>query len=1008
MKKLLLLTLFNAFFVLNPSWFFAQCMDPVVFYDQTSLDSFFANNPSCTSMGTVMIDNTGEFDPISNLNAMSNVTSIDSLIIFDYMNNMDLGGLNNLTTLANLTTFMVHDFSFCSNITNIIHLHIEYHEDVNSSNQDVDFSGFDNLQSAHSINLGFYMPSSNYINIFPSLTTLDLLNFEPFIYNQYYTTAFGTLDGFHALTTIESVLIGTINIFLCAELSIGNSLISVGQLHYLGASFVFNSFQNTQTIYEIYILSESQQTISLPLLHNTSMATFYLLGNDQFYFPELHTAGDLSILYGGQTSLPEIPCIIETPTLTSCNHFTLTGYTNFADNALSPLVANFNQLDSIHNSITLSTTNLTDLTLFPGLSYIGGTINIEGNPELSACSIEAICNRLNIAPNDATITGNLGDCAELADVAAGCVIPTITGQVYYDLNCNAFFDTEDIAVSHPLIMDSDMNATGSSNSNGQYTIVAIPNGVLTYQPSAPAGTITPSTITIDTDTLSGNTVVDFALCPDGTFHDVAVDAALSTWIRNGFLTQYAVVLTNHSFHSETAQLDVDFNLFAQFSDWDITMPYSIVGQTIVFDPIVLGPFEQKLIYIRGVLSTWTPLGTPAQLTADVSIMNTDLDNSNNTSQVNAVVAGSYDPNDIMVNQPLIDVEQAGANGDWLTYRIRFQNTGTFPADFVNVVSEQDELVDMSTIQMIASSHSNVWSFDGREVTWYFENIQLPDSLSDPEGSQGYVIYKVRTLAGLGVGDLLEVNAAIYFDYNEPVITNTATTEYYICPTELSVAQPTSPICQYDIIEINASAGYESYVWTWNNQTLSTAQSLTFAPVDDGPYTLTCMAVGTPAVCQSTASIELQVAATPSIPTITADNNTLTASGSGPFVWALNGNVLNTTSNTLEITQSGEYSVYIDGPCPSGVASGDFTYLSDEKLTQDEWMVYPNPAHNMVYVQNAPLQSIIEIIDITGRICFTSIATNGLIEISIVPLASGPYTIRVMGEDGQKHARFIKE
>ncbi len=1008
MQRLLLITLLGTCFMLCQNKFIAQCTDPIEFYDQTSLNAFFADNPSCTSLGIVMIDNSGDGDPITDLNAMSNVLSIDSLIILDYMNNMDLSGLNNLTALGNLTTLMVHDFTFCSNITSINHLHIEYHEDLNFSNMDVDFSAFDNLQSAHLINLGFYMPNGNYFNIFPNLTTLDVLNFEPWLYNPYYSTVFGTLDGFHALTSIDSAYIGTMNVFLCNELTIGNALTSMMQLHYLGAAAIFNSFQNVQTINDFVIYSESQQVILLPQLAQTTFTELYLNGNDQLYFPQLQTVGDFSLEYGGFSSIPDLPCVIDMPLLNACTNFLLVGYSEFNGLILPPLNYDFSQLDSVSGNFIIQSTNLEDLNTFTNLSYIGGTLSIQDNADLSICHIDAICNRLNNAPNDVTITGNTGACAELVDVAASCFIPTITGNIYYDLNCNQVYDTDDVGVAYPIISDETNAIIGSSNGVGEYTIVAPPNGLLTFAPIAPTGTIAPVSITIDTDTLSDNTIVDFPLCPDGTFHDVAVDAVLSTWIRNGFLTQYAVVLTNHSFHSETAQLQVDLNLFAHFSDWDITMPYSIVGETIVFDPIVLGPFAQQLIYIRGVLSTWTPLGTPAQLTASVSITNTDLDNSNNTSQVNAVVVGSYDPNDIMVNQPLIDVEQADANGDWLTYRIRFQNTGNFPADFVNVVSEQDELVDMSTIQMIDASHSNVWSFDGREVTWFFENIQLPDSLSDPAGSQGYIIYKVRTLAGLGVGDLLEVNAAIYFDYNEPVITNTATTEYYICPATLTIEQPTSPICQFDIIELGASAGYESYVWTWNNQTLSTAPSLTFAPADDGPYTLTCTAVGSPAVCQSTASIELQVTATPPTPTITADNNTLTASGSGPFVWALNGNVINTTSNTLEITQSGDYSVYIDGPCPSGVAEGNFTYLGNETITQDELMVYPNPAHDVVYVQNAPFQSTIDVIDITGRICFTSIAMNGLIEISTIPLASGPYTIRVMGKHGQQHTRFIKE
>ncbi|MEN9638571.1 MAG: hypothetical protein RLZZ262_439, partial [Bacteroidota bacterium] len=369
---------------------------------------------------------------------------------------------------------------------------------------------------------------------------------------------------------------------------------------------------------------------------------------------------------------------------------------------------------------------------------------------------------------------------------------------------------------------------------------------------------------------------------------------------------------------------------------------------------------------------------------------------------------SYDPNDIMVNLPLIDIEQADVNGDWLTYRIRFQNTGNFPADFINVVSEQDELVDMSTIQMIDASHSNVWSFDGREVTWFFENIQLPDSTSDPEGSQGYIIYKVRTLPGLGVGDLLEVNAAIYFDYNEPVITNSATTEYYLCPEALTIQNNTPVICENEIASLSASDGYDTYSWTFGEQELSTSQTLNYAAISSGSYTISCHATGTPNVCQSSATIDIQVNATPAMPVISQDQNTLTATGTGTFVWTLDGELLNETSNTLEITQTGNYSIYIDGICPSEVASGTYAYVGVEDINTIEIRMYPNPANEVIYLQNASLRSSIDILDMTGRICMATTANSNLVEIPIDALASGTYMIRVASQNHVWSESFIKE
>ena len=66
MQRLLLITLFGTCFMLFQNKFIAQCTDPIEFYDQSSLDAFFADNPSCTNLGIVMIDNSGEGDPITN------------------------------------------------------------------------------------------------------------------------------------------------------------------------------------------------------------------------------------------------------------------------------------------------------------------------------------------------------------------------------------------------------------------------------------------------------------------------------------------------------------------------------------------------------------------------------------------------------------------------------------------------------------------------------------------------------------------------------------------------------------------------------------------------------------------------------------------------------------------------------------------------------------------------------------------------------------------------------
>jgi hypothetical protein len=111
---------------------------------------------------------------------------------------------------------------------------------------------------------------------------------------------------------------------------------------------------------------------------------------------------------------------------------------------------------------------------------------------------------------------------------------------------------------------------------------------------------------------------------------------------------------------------------------------------------------------------------------------------------------------------------------------------------------------------------------------------------------------------------------------------------------------------------------------------------------------------------------------------------------------------------LVITQTGNYSVYIDGPCPSEVASGMYTYVGIEDIQSEQIRVYPNPSSDLIYLQHAPLISSIEILDMTGRICMATTANSNLMEIPIDALASGTYIIRVVNLNSIWSEHFIKE
>jgi hypothetical protein len=105
--------------------------------------------------------------------------------------------------------------------------------------------------------------------------------------------------------------------------------------------------------------------------------------------------------------------------------------------------------------------------------------------------------------------------------------------------------------------------------------------------------------------------------------------------------------------------------------------------------------------------------------------------------------------------------------------IRFQNTGTAPAIDVVLLDTLSSLLDIVSIQPGASSHPYTWQIKGSGVLEFaFMGINLPDSFNNEPASHGFVKFKVNQVPGIALGSVIENSAAIYFDNNAPVITNT--------------------------------------------------------------------------------------------------------------------------------------------------------------------------------------------------------------------------------------------
>lgn len=134
--------------------------------------------------------------------------------------------------------------------------------------------------------------------------------------------------------------------------------------------------------------------------------------------------------------------------------------------------------------------------------------------------------------------------------------------------------------------------------------------------------------------------------------------------------------------------------------------------------------------------------------------------------------GSYDPNDKQAWPKGYSGTDLIENYVSLDYMIRFQNTGTDTAFTIIVKDTLSEFLDLSSLRIGPSSHDFSFSIeDERTLVWRFDNILLPDSTTNEEASNGFVKFSIDQVAGNEDGTIIDNSASIYFDYNEPILTN---------------------------------------------------------------------------------------------------------------------------------------------------------------------------------------------------------------------------------------------
>jgi len=352
---------------------------------------------------------------------------------------------------------------------------------------------------------------------------------------------------------------------------------------------------------------------------------------------------------------------------------------------------------------------------------------------------------------------------------------SVQGTTFFDLNANSVQDGNEPSYPFANILNSITNEEFYSLEDGNYWNCSSPgNGFLEVLNPPTYYAANPLEIDLESDDQLAN--LSIPLSPTDEVADVCVDLSSLQPNRPGFEASYGVFVSNYgTICQENVAVEIQFPDYVEIIG-STNENLLIDGNTATMEIEEVCPFDPVEFYIAILIDDTVSLGTNLQASITASPEEEDAHPFNNTFTSSVTVVGSYDPNDKQASESIIGDEFL-ENGSPLKYTIRFQNTGTFYAERVVIVDTIDFDLDVNSLNIVSTSHDMQLSREGNVLTFEFDQIFLPDSTTDFEGSIGHVRYEIDPLPTFSEGDLIKNTAYIYFDFNEPIVTNTVVTAF---------------------------------------------------------------------------------------------------------------------------------------------------------------------------------------------------------------------------------------
>lgn len=412
------------------------------------------------------------------------------------------------------------------------------------------------------------------------------------------------------------------------------------------------------------------------------------------------------------------------------------------------------------------------------------------NGQVSSQATSLITGNYNVGVTDANGCSNGGYTNVSYNTANTSCFCTIKGTVYNDANSNCIKDASEPGIQNQMIHCPPYGYT-YSDANGNYSFV-VTSGTYTLSEVINGNYLLAacqaSSNVVNAVTSSGCTnVLNFAntVIPVHDVQIITTSANTPPVVGNPYM-QKIIIQNNGTVTESNIQLGFEhdgqlayINHFPNLMTQQHASSYpNWFSQNSIPS---LSPNASAVINVNYNVPTNIPIGTSLSFydtTSYASPITTNwlMDNTpwDNVNTFQPTVVAAFDPNYKEVTpKGFTALGLIAPKDSILNYVVHFQNEGSYFAQNITVVDTLDADLDWTSLRPGYSNHNFTVNISETGVLSYiFKNINLAwkSSYGDPLSS-GMFSYSIKTKRNLALGTEFINGAAIYFDYNSPVITN---------------------------------------------------------------------------------------------------------------------------------------------------------------------------------------------------------------------------------------------